>query len=183
MDPPWPTYRCHASHQGIHCSNFKRDFIMKVLRSLSLAAVISSSALLAWAAPDTQDAQHSAHHASGASAASTASETKSGEAAPDMSRVDAQMKSMGEMHEKMMAAKTPEERKALMAEHMKTMQDGMVMMNGMRPGASGMGAKRDMKAGMKNTMATHHQMMEKRMDMMQSMMQMTMDRMPVEVGK
>lgn len=35
------------------------------------------------------------------------------------------------MHDKMMAAKTPEERSALMAEHMKTMRESMGMMKGM----------------------------------------------------
>ncbi|QAU35955.1 hypothetical protein EKL02_03495 [Janthinobacterium sp. 17J80-10] len=34
---------------------------------------------------------------------------------------DAEMKSMCEMHEKMMGAKTPEERRSMMTEHMKTM--------------------------------------------------------------
>ena len=38
---------------------------------------------------------------------------------------------MRAMHEKMAAAKTPQERQALMAEHMKTMQDGMRMMKSM----------------------------------------------------
>lgn len=56
------------------------------------------------------------------------------------------------MHEKMMAAKTPAERQALMADHMKMMQAGMSMM----------GQSKDI---------------EQRMDMMQSMMQMMMDRM------
>jgi hypothetical protein len=41
---------------------------------------------------------------------------------------DHQMHSMSEMHQRMLAAKTPEERRALMAEHMKAMQGGMRMM-------------------------------------------------------
>ena len=46
------------------------------------------------------------------------------------------MKMMQEMHQKMMAAKTPQERQALMAEHMKAMQDGLSMMCEMgAPGA------------------------------------------------
>ena len=40
-------------------------------------------------------------------------------ATPDqMGKMDAQMKTMQAMHDKMMAAKTPEERSKLMAEHM-----------------------------------------------------------------
>ena len=96
----------------------------------------------------------------------------------DMGKMDAQMKKMREMHEKMAAAKTPEERSKLMAEHMKTMQDGMQMMGGMG-GMSGAGMG-DMKGmpGMSSDTGAHHQMMDKRMTMMESMMQMMMDRMP-----
>ena len=65
-------------------------------------------------------------------------------------------------------AKTPEERQALMNQHMKTMHEGMAKMKGM----SGM---KDMP--MKD-MAKHHQMMEMRMEMMQTMMEMMMQRMP-----
>ena len=99
----------------------------------------------------------------------------------DMSKMDAQMKKMREMHEKMAAAKTPEERNKLMAEHMKTMQDGMQMMDGMGGMAgAGMGDMNGM-PGMGGTpadMPARQQMMEKHMEMMQSMMQMMMDRMP-----
>ena len=107
----------------------------------------------------------------------------------DMNKMDPQMKKMRDMHEKMMAAKTPEERNKLMAEHMKTMQDGMKMMEGMggagMSGMSGMKGMGDMKGmpdgqGAAGDMPGHHQMMEKRMEMMQSMMQMMMDRMPAQ---
>ena len=107
----------------------------------------------------------------------------------DMSKMDAQMKKMRDMHEKMMAAKTPEERNKLMAEHMKTMQDGMKMMEGMGGGGmSGMGGMKgmgDMKGGQgaAGDMTGHHQMMDKRMEMMQSMMQMMMDRMPAQPAR
>jgi hypothetical protein len=68
------------------------------------------------------------------------------------------MQKMQAMHEKMMAAKKPEERAALMHEHMVTMQDGMTMMQKM-PMPSGNDAT------------------SQRMDMMQMMMQMMMDHM------
>ena len=100
-------------------------------------------------------------------------------AAPDqMGKMDAQMKTMQAMHDKMMAAKTPEERSKLMAEHMKTMQDGMAMMEGMS--GTGMGGMKGMQGmqGMGGDMAARHQTMEKRMEMMQTMMKMMMDRMP-----
>ena len=101
----------------------------------------------------------------------------------DMSKMDAQMKKMRDMHEKMMAAKTAEERNKLMAEHMKTMQDGMKMMEGM--GGAGMSGMDGMKGGQgaAGDMTGHHQMMDKRMAMMESMMQMMMDRMPTAPAK
>ena len=86
---------------------------------------------------------------------------------PAMAQVDVQMKSMQAMHDKMMAAKTPEERTALMPEQMKTMQDSMAMMHGMAAGGM---------SGMPGNPAMPTQMMGKRMDMMESMMQMMMDR-------
>ena len=103
-----------------------------------------------------------------------------GTAPPDhLAHMDTQTKSMQAMHEKMMAAKTPEARNALMAEHMKSMQDGMKMMEGMAsPGMKGMTGMSGM-SGMSGDMAAHHAMMEKRMVMMQTMMKMMMDRMAV----
>ena len=74
----------------------------------------------------------------------------------------------------MMAAKTPEEKKALMAEHMKTMQEGMKMTGMIDEGMTDMQGKEPMPGNM----GQHHQMMEKRMAMMESMMQMMMDQMP-----
>lgn len=94
--------------------------------------------------------------------------TENGLAKGAMPGMEAQMKMMSEMHDKMLAAKTPEERNALMAEHMKIMQSGISMMGDMGPGA--MMAKPD-------DMAARQGMLEQRMDMMQSMMQMMMDRM------
>jgi hypothetical protein len=91
-----------------------------------------------------------------------------------MAHMDEHMKAMREMHDKMMRAKTPEERNALMAEHRKLMQEGMAMMGEMGPG--GMGA-------MGGDMATRQKMMEKRMEMMQSMMPMMMDCMPQAPAK
>ena len=92
-----------------------------------------------------------------------------------MAKMDAHMKTMQAMHEKIMNAKTPEERSQLMAEHMKTMQDGMAMMDGMS--GAGMGGMKGMQ-GMTGDMGARHQMMEKRMEMMQGMMKMMMDRLP-----
>ena len=108
-------------------------------------------------------------------------------ATPDhMAKMDAHMKTMQGMHEKMMSAKTPEERSKLMAEHMKAMQDGMAMMDGMSgAGMGGMKGMQGMQGGMGGMggMGAHQQMMEKRMEMMQTMMKMMMDRMPAAPAK
>jgi hypothetical protein len=87
---------------------------------------------------------------------------------PTSAQLDMQMKSMQQMHDKMMAATTPQERQALMSEHMQLMQDGMAMMGQMR----GAGPR----AGMGGGMPMDSRMMGRRMDMMESMMQMMMDR-------
>ena len=99
-----------------------------------------------------------------------------GMASPDhLAHMDTQTRAMQTMHEKMMNAKTPEERNSLMAEHMKSMQDGMKLMEGMaKPGMAGMQGM----SGMSAEMNAHHAMMEKRMAMMQTMMKMMMERMP-----
>ncbi len=101
-------------------------------------------------------------------------------AAPDhMAKMDAQMKNMQGMHEKVLNAKTPEERSKLMAEHMKSMRDGMALMDGMS--GSGMDGMKGMQMG--GDMGAQHQMMGKRMDMMQGMMKMMMDQMPAAPAK
>ena len=106
---------------------------------------------------------------------------KPGTPPPDhLAHMDTQTKSMQAMHEKMMAAKTPEERNSLMAEHMKSMQDGMKMMEGMA--STGMKGMPGM-SGMSSDMSAHHAMMEKRMAMMQTMMKMMMDRMPASPAR
>ena len=97
-----------------------------------------------------------------------------------MAKMDAHMKTMQAMHDKMMSAKSPEERNQLMAEHMKTMQDSLAMMEGMS--GAGKGEMKKM-PGMAGDMGGHQQMMEKRMDMMQTMMQMMMDRLPAAPAK
>jgi hypothetical protein len=86
---------------------------------------------------------------------------------------------MSAMHDKMIAAKTPEERRALMAEHRKVMQSGMAAM-----GTGNRGMRRmHGNAPTNDDRDTHYQMMEKRMEMMESMMQMMVDRMDQEPDK
>lgn len=141
---------------------------MKAIRSLFLAIAVGAICAPALAG---QASQHQGHHPSepGSPAAKNIAPASTADRpSQDMPGMDAQMKAMREMHEKMMAAKTPEQRKAMMAEHMKVMQSSMKMMGEMSQ--SGANA-------MKCDMGEHQQQMEKRMEMMQSMMQMMMDRM------
>ena len=133
-------------------------------RTLVVVATLAAVSVASFA----QDDQHKAHHPAGAaSAGMPAPATGKSAGMPDMAMMDKHIKAMQAMHEKMASAKTPAEREALMAEHMKLMQEGMSMMGGMAPGKAPANA------------AARQQMMEKRMDMMQSMMQMMMDRMPM----
>jgi len=180
---------------------------MKAVRPLIVVSLIMFFSTLSMAAqPDPQD--HEAHHPAGAASApkskapsakppaTKASAAKSSAAVKqNVERMDKQMMMMGEMHQKMMGAKSAEERSALMGEHMKAMQDGMSMMNMMKgPGMGGsgmagggmngpgMGGAQDNKS-MPGNMEDRQQMMEKRMDMMQMMMQMMMDIQPAPAGK
>ena len=144
---------------------------MKLVRNLSVALALFAMGAPSWAA---QHDLHKAHHPAG-SASAAATKSMPGKTTPEMARMANQMKAMQEMHDKMMAAKTPEERSALMAEHMKTMQEGMGMMKGM----GGM-------AGAKSpptNMTERQTMMEQRMDMMQTMMEMMVDRLPQTPAK
>ena len=106
-----------------------------------------------------------------------------------MAAMEPRMKAMKDMHQKMMAAKSPAERQAVMADHMKAMQEGMAMMKEMHGGMQGMGgmsgiggmgdmAGMDHSKGMPAGMAQRHQMMTEHMATMQLMMDMMMQRMP-----
>jgi len=117
------------------------------------------------AAAQSQDQDHKVHHPDGVASVPLANAPAKAAAALPGKGTDmaAKMKAMQDMHQKMMDAKTPAERQALMGEHMKAMQSGMDMMKMNRKGMSA-----DPKARM--------EAMEQRMDMMQTMMEMMMDR-------
>lgn len=123
------------------------------MRTTLLAATLAVALSLSACTTAMRHQHHAAHHPPAAAAPAD--------------RADAQMKAMQEMHQKMAAAKTPEERQALMAEHMKTMQGGMSMMCEMGAGGTGMG----MASG-----AGSNDMMQRCMDMRNMTMQMMMDR-------
>ena len=158
---------------------------MNFARTISIFSAVAATTLAtsAWAASDKE---HDGHHPAATAPVQVAQATPATPAKPGMGMgmgmgtgtgtgssaampgQAEQMKAMQTMHDKMMAAKTPEERSALMAEQMKLMQSGMGMMGRMGPGAV---------AGKPADMAARQGMMEQRMDMMQSMMEMMVDRM------
>ena len=160
---------------------------MTKLRHTVLSIAIAAASFGAFA---QTDAEHAQHHPAEPTTKGTKTDTPkaSSTAKESMVAMDSKMKVMREMHEKMMAAKTPEERKTLMADHMKAMQDGMAVMGKMDSmgGMSEMGDMKGMgrmgadakKKGMSMDMMGHHGMVEKRMEMMTTMMQMMMDRLP-----
>jgi hypothetical protein len=134
---------------------------MKPIHILATAAVVSLAGCssLPWSGAKQAD-EHAGHHPA--------------DAAPQLepAKVDHQMKAMQDMHQKMMAAKTPAERAALMKDHMKAMQDGMAMMGQM---GGGMPMQGGGKSSMPGGPSMHKDMMQ-RMDMMEMMMQMMVDR-------
>ena len=136
---------------------------MKLASILATAAAVTLAGCSSF--PDSgakQAEEHETHH-------------PAAEAAPkvDPAKFDQQMKTMQEMHQKMMAAKTPAERAALMKDHMKVMQDGMAMMGQMGAGPEMMSR---MGGGMSSLPGGMHKDMMQRMAMMQMMMQMMVDR-------
>jgi len=98
-----------------------------------------------------------------------------------MSKMQENMKTMQQQMAKLRATSDPKERQKLMREHMQTMQENMKTMRGMggpmmmgsgQSGGMMMGGKKE---GMTDAdMMKRHEMMEKRMDMMQMMMEQMM---------
>jgi hypothetical protein len=132
-------------------------------------AVLGAAALLAAGATFAQDAK---------APAPTSKAAVQPAPGMDAKQMDEQMKKMQALHDKMVSAKTPEERQKLMEEQRKSMQEGMGMMHQMMQGGGMMGGMGGGMMGQKGAPADPNaqmQMMGKRMDMMQMMMQMMMD--------
>ena len=162
-------------------------------RTLAITAVAATFGLVGCAqTPVDRDA----HHPDAAPAAGMA--LPMGGSGGPMARMDQQMTAMRSMHDQLANAKTPEERAALMEANRGLMQNGMQMMDGMGTGmgahgmagmGAGMGSSGAGSAAMHGNAgppadwATRQQWMEKRMEMMQSMMQLMVDRLPPEPAK
>lgn len=116
-----------------------------------MSAVMLSAAMAAQTAPaaSVPAAKDDPHHPQTA---------QSKKPAPD---VNAQLQRMRQMHDRMIAAKTPEERRALMAEYRQVMGDGMAMMQHMY-GKTAQGGKSSgmMNPGMMDMMGMMMTMMQ-----------------------
>ena len=107
---------------------------MFTFRRVPLAIVLAFVVGPALAQTAAEHAQHKAapSQPSAQSIPSAQAQAATGDPGNAMAAMDETMKAMHAMHEKMDKARTPQERNALMADHMKIMQEGMAMMNRMR---------------------------------------------------
>lgn len=146
---------------------------LSYLLEVSMSRFRTAAAVLSLAAASTatmaQDVHHSPHHPAGPASASPRHDIGMPAGVTAMVRMNALMQAMQVMHDKITAAKTPAERDALMPEHMKLMLESLAMLRGMSPAKSKSGA---------GDPTSRQQVLEKRVDMMESMMQMLVDGMP-----
>ena len=147
---------------------------MSHIRPTVLALSLAIASLGAWAQTTADPAQHRAKTTNSVKDSSRQSASKA-ERMARLDAMDSKMKTMHAIHEQMLSAKTPQERNALMAAHMNAMREGMESINMMGP--DGMGPMQGEKHFPRNP-SERQQMMEKRMEMMELMMRMAMDRMP-----
>lgn len=159
---------------------------MKLIRHFNLVPALllaMLSPVAAWAAaPAEHDHSHGEAAATAPASGSTTTSATAAAKSPESTvgtpaTTDDLVQRMNRLHEHMAAEKTPAERQKLMAEGQSLMREGMAALRDLKPGAgTGM--------GMDNCMAMHKDMMGKRMDMMEMMMQTMMDQQaPVSVGR
>lgn len=155
--------------RGDSARGFDLPSLLEVSMSRFRTVAVLLSLAAASAATMAQDVHHSPHHPAGPASAPPRHDIGTPGGVTTMVRMNTQMRAMQVMHEKITAAKTPAERDALMPEHMKVMQESISMLRGMPPARPSPG---------KGDSAARQQILEKRVDMMESMMQMLVDAMP-----
>jgi hypothetical protein len=141
----------------------------------SLAVAVGTAFLLAAGMPSAQDAKAPASNP----AAMVPQSASSMGMGSQMAQMDEHMQMMKTLHEKMMSATTPEARQIVMDKQREEMQGCMAMMNEMKTGngkMSAMGGGMMEQKAMPSDANAQMQMMQKRMDMMEMMMQTMMDR-------
>ena len=103
------------------------------MKTIALITTLSLSVLFAASGCAAVQENHKAHHAPASSTVQKAPQQTMSMMQDDASDpMDNQMKTMREIHGKMMRATSTDERRKLMAEHSKAMQGGMVMMQNMQ---------------------------------------------------
>jgi hypothetical protein len=162
----FPTHSFHRRTQEIHMNK-------------SLAVAVGTVVLLAAGMPMAQDAKAPASNMP--MAAQSGAPMSMGN---QMAQMDEHMQMMKALHEKLMSATTPEARKIVMDKQREEMQACMGMMNQMHDGGmmGGMGGGMMAQKGTSPDSAAPTQMMQKRMDMMEMMMQTMMDQQGMMVG-
>jgi len=151
-----------------------------VLATLMILVAMTVPAAAQTAATPSGHESHGAQEAAKSSPAADATQSKAHDHASGkhVQMMDVQMKKMQAMMEKIKATADPEERRKLMQENMASMREGMKMMKDM-PGCpmmaggmkSGETGKMEMKPMNMGPMMGCHRMMEKKMEMMQLMVE------------
>jgi len=104
---------------------------MKTLTTLFSACALSLG-LIGAVHAQAEGGDHATHHPAPAAAGESATKPQMAPGAGMMKNMEAHMQAMNGMHQKMVAAQTPEERQALMADHMKSMPANGPDMQGCR---------------------------------------------------
>jgi hypothetical protein len=155
------------------------------VQKLAMSAIAAS---LAFATPAFAD---DTHHPEKGQEAKVASAKPAAKTAPTVQKMQDNVKKMQAQLDRIAKAKTDEERQMAMAEHMQTMQENMKLARGMQAGMmdcpmmeggmmgkGGMGMMED--AAQPGGSSERMQQIEKRMDMMQMMMERTMQGVPAK---
>ena len=146
----------------------------------ALAIAVGTVVLLAAGMPMAQDAKAPASNMTATAPQSVAPMNMGSQ----MARMDEHMQMMKALHEKLMSATTPEARKIVMDNQREEMQASMGMMNQMHDSGrmGSMGGGMMAQKGTPPDAAAPMQMMQKRMDMMEMMMQTMMDQQGMMAG-
>lgn len=144
-------------------------------------------AIVPLAATAQTPADHEQHHPGAAAPASPSSAT-----APEQSvaAMDRHLQRMRDASRRLADARTPRERQALLHEHRLLMQQGLQLMAPMRAmpkaamgAAGGAGMPDGMGPQMMGAMMERHALMDKRMELMQTVLQMLLEQIDAPAAK
>ena len=140
----------------------------------SIAIAVGTTLALAAGMPSAQDAKAPASQPN-VTATPSSSSMNMGK---QMGQMDERIRTMQALHVRLKSATTPEERQKVMDEQRQELQGGIAMMNQMTQGGATTGGMDAGMMGQKGKPADANvqlQMMQKRTDMMQMMMQTMLD--------